>query len=82
MAQPITEQMLRSRYEELTAELEALEKKIAPLRGKLRVAADEAEEYRVKAMKIRAQLDEARGGRRFFDLKKERARIAKMLGGQ
>lgn len=82
MSEPITRERLQVRYAEVQGELAAIEKNIAPLRGKLRAAADEAERYRVKSMAVAEELNVARGGKKFFALKKELGMLAKLLGGQ
>lgn len=70
---------VRVRYKEACAERDAIEKKVAPLRSKLTKAAEEAEAYRVKAMKVAEELNAARGGASWFVLKKEIGRLAKVI---
>jgi hypothetical protein len=81
-SQPITIEAIRARYEFLCAERDATEQKIAPLRQELADAAAVAEVHRVKAMKVRERLDAARGGEKWFALKKEIGLLARALGGQ
>lgn len=79
---PITRESLRARYDAACEERDAIEARIAPLREELRKAADKAEEYRVAAMKVAAELDQARGGKKWFELKREIGWLAKALGGK
>lgn len=81
MSKAITLDDIKARYAELCAKRDATEKRIAPLRKKLRAAADEAEKYRVRSMEVAAELDRARGGKEWFELKKEIGLLAKVLNG-
>lgn len=78
---PITREALQERYEFLCKHRDETEVRIAPLRAKLKKAADEAEVYRVKAMAVADELKSARGPD-WFALKKEIGMLAKALGGK
>lgn len=82
MAEPITRELLKARYDELCAQRDATNERLAPLKAELIAAADEAEVYRVKAEAVSKRLSEARGGMAWIALKKEIGLLAKALGGK
>ncbi len=56
---PISPTAIKERYEFLCGVRDRIEERVASARANLRAAADEAELYRVKAMKAREELDVA-----------------------
>lgn len=73
---------LRAKYQKLCDVRDQIETRIAPLRAQLASANTAAENARVYATNVAAQLSEARGGQSWFVLKKNIGILAKALGGK
>jgi uncharacterized coiled-coil DUF342 family protein len=71
----------RVRFNELKEHIDSVNAKLAPLKAKLTVENDACEKHRVASMKIAEEINELRGGKKWFVIKKEFGRIAKELGG-
>lgn len=82
LKKPVGLDDFRKRYTELCAYRDAVEVKIAPLRAELKEAQTVAEEARVKCQAVADKLSAARGGQKWFQLKKEIGLLAKALGGK
>lgn len=79
--EPVSLDDLRVRYRELCDYVNSVNIRIAPLKKQLEEANKTAENARVYATEIAKQVNEARGGARWFVLKKEIGLLAKALGG-
>jgi hypothetical protein len=77
---PYSDDNLRAEYVRLCQVRDEREDRIKPIRAKLAGAADEAEHYRVAAMKVAEELQAARGPD-WFELKKRIGVLARLLGG-
>jgi hypothetical protein len=72
----------RKRYADLCSYRDAIEVEIAPLRAALAAEQVNAEKARVRCQEVADQLMAARGGAKWFKLKKEIGLLAKALGGK
>lgn len=70
-----------AKYGELCALRDNIERDVAPLRKKVSVAADAAEAARVASNDVAAELYTARGGSKWFQLKKEIGILAAVTTG-
>lgn len=70
---------VKAEYDRLCEQRDETEVKIAPIRKRLQEAALDTENCRLRAERVRAELDDARGGTAWFALKKRIATLAKLL---
>lgn len=72
---------MEARYKELCAIRDKVTEEVKPLRDELTLKANEAEAARVASMDVAKRLYTARGGDKWFSLKKEIGLLAKVLNG-
>lgn len=70
---------LKARYDALCAQRDATSAKVAPLKGKLDVANAKVIAAQAEADKLAVQINEARGGAEWLDLKKEIGALARAV---
>lgn len=70
---------LRERYDSLCAKRDAVNAKIAPLKVKLEAANAKVIAAQAEADKLAVQINEARGGAEWLDLKKEIGALARAV---
>lgn len=77
---PFDREQMAARYHELCDQRDAVNQQIAPLQAELEKANAEAIAAQERANAIKARIEQARGGAKWLELKKEIADIARFFG--